>query len=217
MICVLCVDDEPSVLVTLQYALGEKFRIITATNGSDALELLCHEPIDVLVTDQRMPGMDGAQLCAKALEVCPHIPRILLSAYHDYDDLFRALNDGGIVAAVPKPFDAEKLCDHITRLASQRGQTMLPPPPEPTLLERFVAWLSKPIAVPDREEIARKLASDPPLPIQFAEVSGAIDCALERLDVTFTAANHDLRRAAKRLSEESKQQVNRATVPPETT
>jgi CheY-like chemotaxis protein len=79
---VLCVDDE---LVGLQVRkiLLERagYRVVTALDGPSGLEIFADEPIEAVVLDYAMPGMDGGEVAAKMRQVKPHIPILLLSAY----------------------------------------------------------------------------------------------------------------------------------------
>jgi CheY-like chemotaxis protein len=68
---ILYVDDEPSNLVALRYALEDQFTIVTAQSGEEALRLLAAQDIAVLIADQRMPGMTGAEVCARAMQLKP--------------------------------------------------------------------------------------------------------------------------------------------------
>jgi len=77
---VLCVDDEPSILSALRRVLrAEGCRILTASSGAEALALLEAEPVDVVVSDMRMPVMDGARLLAEVRARWPGTARVLLT------------------------------------------------------------------------------------------------------------------------------------------
>src|SRR5205823_7831690 len=77
---VLLVDDEPRVLDSLEAMLGMDYRVLRTERPPDALELLAREPIAVVISDQRMPGMLGTELLSRSLEVAPETVRILLTA-----------------------------------------------------------------------------------------------------------------------------------------
>lgn len=92
---ILFVDDEPQLLDGLKVALRghrKEWRQSFATGGLEALEILKTDPIDILVSDIRMPGMDGTQLMRRVLEEYPHIIRIVLSGYADAESLLRTVN-----------------------------------------------------------------------------------------------------------------------------
>jgi CheY-like chemotaxis protein len=79
---VLCVDDELIGLKVRKILLERSgYRVLTAPNGSAGLELFRNEPVDCVVLDYSMPGMNGGEVAAKMREVKPHIPILLLSAY----------------------------------------------------------------------------------------------------------------------------------------
>lgn len=79
---VLCVDDELIGLKVRKILLERSgYRVLTAPNGSAGLELFTSEPIDCVVLDYSMPGMNGGEVAAKMRQAKPHIPILLLSAY----------------------------------------------------------------------------------------------------------------------------------------
>jgi signal transduction histidine kinase len=106
---VLCVDDEDANLVTLRYALGERFRILTARSGQEALEVLSRTPVAVLLCDQRMPNMTGVELCRRALELRPSVARMLITAYSDVSAVISAINQGQVTRFLLKPWRPEEL------------------------------------------------------------------------------------------------------------
>jgi len=107
---VLCVDDEPSILSALRRVLrAEGCRLLTAQGGVEALAILATESVDVVVSDMRMPGMDGAQLLARVREEWPSTARILLTGYADMDATIAAINNGQIYRYIHKPWDEHEL------------------------------------------------------------------------------------------------------------
>jgi len=89
---ILCVDDEPNVLAALQRTLSTRFEVTTATSGERAIDVLASEPpFSVVVSDMRMPGMDGAELLSQAKERFPRTARVILSGYSQYEAALRAL------------------------------------------------------------------------------------------------------------------------------
>lgn len=91
---VLFVDDEPRVLEAIQRMLSDAagaWEVLTASSGATALEMLEQSPFDVIVTDIRMPGMDGATLLAKVHERWPSMTRIVLSGHTDQENAIRAM------------------------------------------------------------------------------------------------------------------------------
>lgn len=107
---VLCVDDEPNVLQGLRRTLRRRFDVHLASSGDEAIDRLNHdEPFAVLCSDFRMPGMDGAELLAKAQQLAPDTIRILLSGQADLGAMVRVVNDGGIYRFLMKPASPDAL------------------------------------------------------------------------------------------------------------
>jgi response regulator RpfG family c-di-GMP phosphodiesterase len=101
---VLCVDDEPNVLEAVATNLGRRYDVQTATSGAQGLEQLARDPNQaVIVSDMRMPGMDGAAFLAKSRELAPHAVRILLTGQTDLQAAISAVNDGQIFRFLTKP------------------------------------------------------------------------------------------------------------------
>ncbi len=118
---ILCVDDEPRVLEGLQRTLFDQFEVVTLTKPEEALARLRseEEPFAVLVSDMRMPGMDGATLLAHAREVAPDTVRILLTGHTDLDAAMAAVNKGNIFRFLCKPCSADVLIPAISAGAEQ--------------------------------------------------------------------------------------------------
>lgn len=106
---VLYVDDDPANLETTQYVLGDAFDLECCTDPNDALQRLAEREYSVLLSDQRMPGMTGVELCRRALEVRPETPRIILSAHADTSVVMDAINVGAVSRFLAKPFRADLL------------------------------------------------------------------------------------------------------------
>src|SRR5579872_2399822 len=88
---VLYVDDEPQNLELFRLQLGRQFTVLTAKSGAEALELLAKESVAVLLTDERMPGITGVELLARAGERWPDVVRVIVSAYSDAPRLLAAI------------------------------------------------------------------------------------------------------------------------------
>lgn len=119
----LLVDDEQYILHSLKRLLRrEGYRILTAGGGVEALELLALEPVQVIVSDQRMPGMSGAEFLSKAKELYPETVRISLSGYSDISTVTDAINKGAIWKYITKPWDDEALVQEIRTAFRQAHQ-----------------------------------------------------------------------------------------------
>jgi response regulator RpfG family c-di-GMP phosphodiesterase len=107
---VLCVDDEPNILSALKRTLrGAGLRVLTAGSGREALEILGNEPVDIVVSDMRMPGMDGAELLEQVHRRWPASIRLLLTGHADTSAAVAAINRGGIFRYLTKPWDDSEL------------------------------------------------------------------------------------------------------------
>lgn len=111
---VLIVDDE---VVGTKYLkkqlerMQSDFDVLCAANGEDALATLATRPVNVVMTDQRMPGMSGQQLLNRIRQMYPHVVRILTSAYGELDVALNAMNEGRIFRYQKKPWDAQTVLD----------------------------------------------------------------------------------------------------------
>ncbi|MBP6801919.1 MAG: response regulator [Zoogloea sp.] len=102
----LLVDDEENILSSLRRLLRrDGYTILTATGGKAGLELMATQPVDVIVSDQRMPGMTGVEFLQKAKEMDPDSVRMVLSGYTDLQSVTDAINQGDIYKFLTKPWD----------------------------------------------------------------------------------------------------------------
>jgi response regulator RpfG family c-di-GMP phosphodiesterase len=101
---ILYVDDDPRILQAYQRVCRKKFEMATALGGQEGLELLASDgPFAVIISDMRMPGMDGIQFLAKAREVAPESVRIMLTGNADMQTAVNAVNEGHIFRFLTKP------------------------------------------------------------------------------------------------------------------
>jgi len=105
---ILCVDDEKAVLDGLSLHLRRRHQVFTAQSGAEGLEILRREPtMAVVLSDMRMPGMDGAAFLAQAREVSPNTVRLLLTGQSDMESAIAAINQGQIFRFLSKPCPAQ--------------------------------------------------------------------------------------------------------------
>jgi diguanylate cyclase (GGDEF)-like protein/PAS domain S-box-containing protein len=110
----LLVDDEPNILSALKRQLrGTGLRILTAPGGKEGLALLESEAIDVIVSDQRMPGMTGVEFLRAVKNSHPDTVRIVLSGFTELQSVTDAVNEGAIYKFLTKPWDDTQLREHI--------------------------------------------------------------------------------------------------------
>jgi len=106
----LLVDDEDNILSSLRRVLrNEPYRLLTAGSGEAALDLLEQQPVDLVISDARMPGMDGATLLAVVQQRWPQCLRMLLTGYADITTTIKAINEGQIYRYISKPWDDDEL------------------------------------------------------------------------------------------------------------
>jgi diguanylate cyclase (GGDEF)-like protein/PAS domain S-box-containing protein len=110
----LLVDDEPNILAALKRQLrGTGLRILTAPGGKEGLVLLETEQVDVIVADQRMPGMTGVDFLRAVKHSHPETVRIVLSGFTELQSVTDAVNEGAIYKFLTKPWDDTQLRAHI--------------------------------------------------------------------------------------------------------
>jgi two-component system, probable response regulator PhcQ len=108
--CILLVDDEPNVLSALMRELAdEPYEIVTALSGEEAMNLVSDRSFKVIISDERMPGMDGASFLAAAKEISPLSVRMMLTGHASIDATMRAINDGEIYRFFMKPWNSLEL------------------------------------------------------------------------------------------------------------
>ena len=106
----LLVDDEPSVLSALRRLFRPHgYQVLQATSGADALALLSEQPVDLVISDMRMPAMDGASLLEAVRLRQPDTVRILLTGYADIGSTVAAINRGEIHRYIAKPWDDQDM------------------------------------------------------------------------------------------------------------
>ncbi len=108
----LLVDDEEDILDFLERVFRKDYILYRASSGQEALEIIKQQPIDVLITDQKMPGMTGIELLAEMRKVVPdydRIIKILLSGYADVPEIVKAVEEYRIHQYVVKPVDSQRL------------------------------------------------------------------------------------------------------------
>ncbi len=115
----LLVDDEPNVPKSIRRALrSQQYAIHIASSGTEALELLENQPIDVVVSDHRMPGMTGAELLREVSTRYPSIVNVMLSGQADMDAVIDAVNDGNIYKFLHKPWSNDALRSTVAEAAA---------------------------------------------------------------------------------------------------
>ncbi len=118
----LLVDDEAFILNALKRLLRrDGYHILTAESGQQGLEVLATTPVDVIVSDQRMPGMTGVEFLREARKRSPDTVRIVLSGYTELQSVTDAINEGAVYKFLTKPWDDEHLRANIADAFRQRS------------------------------------------------------------------------------------------------
>lgn len=105
----LIVDDEIRVLDVLIKTFESEYKIFSATNGFDALEILKKFPVKVIISDERMPKMNGMAFLKEARTLRPNTVNIILTAYTDLSVAIEAINSGIVYRYLVKPWDTDEL------------------------------------------------------------------------------------------------------------
>ncbi|WP_443190601.1 response regulator [Pseudomonas indica] len=106
---VLFVDDERYILMSLSSLFRSSYRVLSTTDPNEALEIVRREKVDVIVSDQRMPQMLGAELLRRVRRVSPGTMRILLTGYSDMSSVISSINDGEVFRFINKPWTNEEM------------------------------------------------------------------------------------------------------------
>ncbi|MFO0953151.1 MAG: hybrid sensor histidine kinase/response regulator [Isosphaeraceae bacterium] len=115
----LVVDDEVDVLESLRHLFHRSYRVLTANSGDEAVELLRQNDVQLILSDQRMPGMSGDVFLSHARRMRPDAIRMLFTGYADIQAVINAVNEGHIFRYILKPWDAAELEGVIRQAAEQ--------------------------------------------------------------------------------------------------
>lgn len=123
---ILIVDDNAFILEGLAITFGillKNYTILTAENGMQAVKIIESVPVDLILTDLRMPVMDGYQLVEHTKKIYPHIPVFVMTGVHTADVAER-LRLLGVFQCVEKPFDYEALAYRIADVFEEKSSTL---------------------------------------------------------------------------------------------
>lgn len=186
---ILCVDDEENILRSLKRLLRkEGYRLLTAPSGAEGLKLLEENSVHLVISDQRMPRMDGTQFLAKVKEGYPDAIRIILTGYTDVDSITESINKGHVYKFLLKPWNDQSLKLEIKQALEQYDliqankilhKKVLEQNEElKTMnenLEALVSERTKQLEIQNRAlEFSRAILQDIPLPIIGVSSDGMI-------------------------------------------
>ncbi len=125
---ILAVDDDLHILEVMEARLlSGEYRVLTATNVREALEILQHHPVDLLISDMRMPGLSGMDLLREVRSHHPELPVIFLTAYGTIPDAVKAIK-AGAVEYLTKPFDGRDLLQRVQKILKEATTHVVPAP-----------------------------------------------------------------------------------------
>jgi EAL domain-containing protein (putative c-di-GMP-specific phosphodiesterase class I)/CheY-like chemotaxis protein len=117
----LLVDDEESIVSALKRLFRrDGYTILTARSGAQGLEILAGSRVDVILSDQRMPGMSGVEFLRQAKILCPDTIRMTLSGFTELQSIIDAVNEGAVYKFLTKPWDDDLLREHVAQAFQQK-------------------------------------------------------------------------------------------------
>ena len=125
---ILFVDDEERIINLLRVMFRSTYQVFTATSGADALAVVRSERIDVIVSDQRMPGMTGVELLSQVCVDSPHTVRLLLTGYADQSAIVGSVNEGQVFRYISKPWNQDAMRATLAEAAEIGLMQSLPAP-----------------------------------------------------------------------------------------
>lgn len=129
---VLLVDDEERILRSLAMLFRLQYEVRATTDAHEALRIIENERVHVIVSDQKMPLMRGADLLRQVKEKSPHTMRLLLTGYSELDAVVDSVNEGEIFRFLNKPWDANEIRSTVAQ-AAQIARASFDAPPAPVL------------------------------------------------------------------------------------
>jgi len=122
---ILIVDDEEAILETLSFTFMDLYDVLTTSDPTQALQILEeNQPVAVVITDQRMPGMTGVELLKRVYERFPETVRIILTGFADSEATIKAINDGHVYGYVNKPWEPDELKALVRRAVELHALTV---------------------------------------------------------------------------------------------
>ncbi len=124
---IILVDDEPDILESLQELIEvsiDDVEVVAVESGEAALDVLDSKPVDLIVSDYKMPSMNGLEFLTAARDRLPKVPRIIMTAFPDLDIAIRAINEANIENFFTKPLDPDEILDVISNsLKARQSET----------------------------------------------------------------------------------------------
>ncbi|HJQ94028.1 MAG TPA: response regulator [Candidatus Thermoplasmatota archaeon] len=118
---ILAVDDEQDILLAMKGLLEGvlKVPVTTATSGLDGLRVLEQQEVALVISDFRMPGMNGLEFLARSFQLRPDVPRVMLTAFPDMELVIQAVNQARITQFLLKPVQPDSLVDTVQGILAE--------------------------------------------------------------------------------------------------
>ena len=107
--CLLVVDDEPEVCDSVYHLLYRRYQVLRAHGAAEAVELMAHHKVEIIMTDQRMPELTGVEMLQKIKSLYPEAIRMLFTGFADVNSVIAAINQGHVYRYLSKPWRPEEL------------------------------------------------------------------------------------------------------------
>ncbi len=119
---ILIVDDDEPNLRVFRYTFMRKYDVLTTPSTQEAMEMCRDNDIDVIISDQRMPGMTGTELLMEIKDDNPNMVKMITSAYFDKKDFIIMINDIRLDKFVEKPWNMEQIEQYIEEELERKGK-----------------------------------------------------------------------------------------------
>ena len=168
---ILFVDDEKRVLNSMRGLFRREYELFLTCEGAEAVKIAAENDVDVIVADQRMPGMTGVEVLAKVKERSPRTVRVLLTGYADPSAVEGSINDGEVFRFLSKPCPPKMLRETLSlAISASRTAPVSPTPEQPpaTVAQEAAPAVSPaepPPATTAPEPAPAAMAPEPPAPV----------------------------------------------------
>lgn len=136
---ILFVDDEERVVNQLRMIFRQHYEVHTATSGAEGLAILQRTPVDVVVSDQRMPGMTGIEFLTQVCRLRPAAMRLLLTGYSDLAAIVGSVNEGEVYRFINKPWDHTEIQEIIASAVAAGKAAQVAALPSDAAVQDFMA------------------------------------------------------------------------------
>lgn len=167
---VLFVDDEERILRSLRMQFRGRYEVLTAGSGSEALDIVRGRSVHAVVSDQRMPGMLGAELLSRVREISPATMRLLLTGYSDMQAIVASVNDGEIFRFIEKPWQAQRLAEAVEQAVQVARRELAAP---------VLAPVAASASLPDANDIRLLTMDEDPATFVLVRELAGTRCAVE--------------------------------------